>query len=139
MALPSLPDLVARAEIVVRGWWSRSSAWEGDHLHDHAPHVREIQRKRRLADPDVQQLGGEAGGLALRVAGQASFTVGEEVIVFAKAGPRQAEVVGMAQGVWRVRRGPPRVGRPRSRAASAGSPWSAPTGPSRCRPRPPRS
>ena len=53
----------------------------------------------------VETMGGQLGDIAMRVAGEPSFTVGERVLVFARDGGPYTEFrpVGMGQGVMRVR------------------------------------
>lgn len=53
----------------------------------------------------IETLGGRIGDVAMRVEGEASFTVGERVLVFIQGGgPYSASrAVGMGQGVMRVR------------------------------------
>ena len=53
----------------------------------------------------IETLGGRIGDVAMRVEGEASFTVGERVLVFIHGGgPYSASrAVGMGQGVMRVR------------------------------------
>lgn len=55
----------------------------------------------------VQQLGGQLGELEMRIEGNARMHPGDEVIAFLDVDPeaRLAYVVGLAQGVYQVRRG----------------------------------
>lgn len=54
----------------------------------------------------VETMGGQIGEIGMRVEGEASFAVGERVLVFVHGGgPYKAfRTVGMGQGVMRVRR-----------------------------------
>ena len=55
----------------------------------------------------LRQLGGEAGGSSMHVAGDARFEMGEEVVVFLRSGQAGGEVVyleGLSLGKFRVAR-----------------------------------
>jgi hypothetical protein len=53
----------------------------------------------------VETLGGRMGDVAMQVAGEPTFVVGERVVLFAREGRGRASLrpVGMAQGVMRIR------------------------------------
>lgn len=70
-----------------------------------------VQRELRGDAPDdgeviVETMGGQLGEIGMRVEGEASFQLGERVLVFAHGGGPYAafRTVGMGQGVMRVRR-----------------------------------
>ncbi len=74
-------------------------------------HRIEVEREIRGHDPDqreliVETMGGQIGEIGMRVEGEASFQLGERVLVFVHGGgPYTAfRTVGMGQGVMRVRR-----------------------------------
>ena len=74
-------------------------------------HRIEVEREIRGHDPDqreliVETMGGQIGEIGMRVEGEATFQVGERVLVFAHGGGPYAafRTVGMGQGVMRVRR-----------------------------------
>ena len=74
-------------------------------------HRIEVEREIRgdaPADDEVivETMGGQIGEIGMRVEGEASFQVGERVLVFVHGGgPYKAfRTVGMGQGVMRVRR-----------------------------------
>jgi hypothetical protein len=73
-------------------------------------HRIEVERELRGDAPDeteviVETVGGAIGDIAMQVAGEPSFEVGERVLVFIRdGGPYTAfRPVGMGQGVMRVR------------------------------------
>ena len=56
----------------------------------------------------VRALGGEVGDVGMKVAGTPRFSIGEEVVVFARRHPGSAtdyQVIGMSQGKFRIERG----------------------------------
>lgn len=57
----------------------------------------------------VKQMGGEVEGLRQVLAGTAPLFPGDEVVVFARTDGAFHYLVGMAQGVWHVRRAPGRA------------------------------
>ncbi|NNE18449.1 MAG: hypothetical protein HKN10_08235 [Myxococcales bacterium] len=70
-----------------------------------------VEREIRGNAPDedeviVETMGGQIGEIGMRVEGEASFQVGERVLVFVHGGGPHAafRTVGMGQGVMRVRR-----------------------------------
>lgn len=52
----------------------------------------------------VTRLGGELDGLGLRVEGEPTFAVGEELLVFLRSDHGELHAVGMAQGVFPIAR-----------------------------------
>jgi hypothetical protein len=82
-----LPELARNSDAVVHGVVRRvESRWSGDKLR-------------------VTQPGGRVGDIGQVVHGLASFTAGEEVVVFLeKRGARAFRVAAMAQGKYQVQR-----------------------------------
>lgn len=103
-------SLTRTADTVVRGTVLRqASRWTRDGRRI----VTEVEvsvaetLKGAAGEPTVRLLqpGGEVGELAQRVDGVARFRAGEEVVVFLRGqGPGPSQVVGMAQGKFRVER-----------------------------------
>lgn len=100
---------VVRAKVV-----QRQSAWDDDHrrIHTFAElQVLETVHGGGLGDTlVVRTMGGEVGDIGMRVSGTASFTVGEEVLVFLRADPVDAtrfQVIGMSQGKYTIDRAGP--------------------------------
>lgn len=108
-----LPALIDRSDAIVRGRVVAVEArWSGD--------KRVIFREVRVAVDEalvaggvqdtvtIQELGGTVGDIAQHVDGMALFTPGEEVVLFlGRRGTRLFELVGMAQGKYRVERSAP--------------------------------
>ena len=106
----SMSDLAFFADVVVTGRVATITAgWD--------PEVNAIYTyvtvdvvevlKSDIRDPriTIKQLGGVAGGVGLSIADQATFTVGEEVLLYLEARPRDATLYTSAlwQGKWAVR------------------------------------
>lgn len=104
-----LEELTAEADRIVLGRVLLSESF----LHPDGQigtwHRIEVEREIRGNAPDereviVETLGGQLGDIAMRVEGEATFHVGERVLVFVRGGgPYPAfQTVGMGQGVMRV-------------------------------------
>ena len=109
-------ELTERASVVVRGMVVRKQVVEIEgHLWTDS-HVRVIESlKGGLAKGHVLRLrqpGGETRTLGEHVAGVARFTVGEEVLVFARRVASHHVPVGMCLGKFRIVR--PSSGAPRA-------------------------
>jgi hypothetical protein len=105
-----LDELVARADRIILGRVLFSESFQRTDGQFSTWHRIEVEREIRGGAPDeteviVETLGGEIGDIAMRVAGEPSFRVGERVLVFIRdGGPYTAfRPVGMGQGVMRVR------------------------------------
>lgn len=103
--LADFADVVVtgRVEAVTSGWDPDTAA-----LYTYvALHVREVLKgdlsERRIT---IKQLGGVKGGLALEVNDQASFAVGEEVLLYLESRPRDGTLYTAAlwQGKWALER-----------------------------------
>lgn len=105
-----LEELTAEADRIVLGRVLFSESF----LHPDGQigtwHRIEVEREIRGNAADereviVETLGGQIGDISMRVEGEASFRVGERVLVFVRGGgPYTAfRPVGMGQGVLRVR------------------------------------
>ena len=97
---------IVRAKVV-----QQQSAWDEAHrrIHTYAELevLESIHGRPAGATLVVRTLGGEVGDIGMRVSGTASFRVGEEVLVFLRADPVDAErfqVVGMSQGKYTIDR-----------------------------------
>jgi hypothetical protein len=104
-----LPELAARAELVIRGKvMSSESRWTDDGrriVTDVQVEVAEVLKGAPRARLTVRQPGGQVGTLGQRVDGVAAFTVGEEVVLFLERRPDDSfHLAGMAQGKLRVER-----------------------------------
>ncbi len=105
-----LEELTQKADRIVLGRVLFSESF----LHQNGQiwtwHRVAVDQEIRGRAPDEQELiietlGGQIGDIGMRVEGEATFSVGERVLVFASGGgPYSAfRTVGMAQGVMRVR------------------------------------
>jgi len=105
-----LEELTAKADRIVLGRVLFSESF----LHPDGQigtwHRIEVEREIHGNAPDqreviVETLGGQLGDIAMRVEGEATFHIGERVLVFVRGGgPYTAfRPVGMGQGVMRVR------------------------------------
>ncbi len=104
-----LPELSRTADAVIHGTVRRvESRWSGDGrriLTDVEIQVTESLKGEPGSTVLVTQPGGRVGDIGQRVSGLASFTPGEEVVVFLeKRGPQAFRVSGMAQGKYQVQR-----------------------------------
>jgi hypothetical protein len=109
----STDEMSDQATYVVQGKVLRQQLVEveGQLWTDSYIGVSEVLKGRLLAGREliVRQPGGEGLYWGEHVAGAAQFSVGEEVLVFARDLGRHAVLVGMAQGKYSVRRA---AGRP---------------------------
>lgn len=106
-----LPELVAHSDRIVLGrvvffeCFQRSDGTLGTWYRIQ---IERDVRGNGDGDDEVilETLGGEMGDIGMRVEGEASFAVGERVVVFIRDGGAYSafRTVGMAQGVMRVRR-----------------------------------
>jgi hypothetical protein len=100
-ALTSASDAVVRGRIV-----SVAAHWSGDHARiftDADLEVADVWKgSSTLKTLTATQPGGEIGEVGQRIHGVATFTVGEDVVVFLeRRGPRYT-ITGMAQGKFRI-------------------------------------
>ncbi len=109
----TIEEMAVRARAVVCGRVvKRSSAW--DEAHKRIYTDTEIEVLDRIHDEAkvpakivLRALGGEVGDIGMSVSGTARFQVGEEVLVFVRSDPVQADkfqVIGMSQGKYRIER-----------------------------------
>jgi hypothetical protein len=109
----SLDEMARTADVIVQGRVERrTSSWEERRIYT----VSEIRVEESLKGPAragevlrVRQLGGEVGGIAQTIAGNAKLAEGEEVILFLDRDEEKGVhyVVGMAQGKYAIdRKGP---------------------------------
>jgi hypothetical protein len=104
-----LPELTRSSDTIVHGTVRRmESRWSGDGrriLTDVEIQVTETLKGQAGGTVLVTQPGGRVGDIGQRVSGLASFTQGEEVVVFLeRRGTRSFRVAGMAQGKYKVQR-----------------------------------
>ncbi|MBM7115009.1 hypothetical protein [Archangium primigenium] len=109
-----LPELAQSSDAIVHGTVRRvESRWSGDGrriVTDVEIQVTESLKGQPGATVLVTQPGGRVGDIGQRVSGLATFTPGEEVVVFlARQGADAFRVSGMAQGKYKVQ--PPEGGR----------------------------
>jgi hypothetical protein len=103
--------LTARAERIVLGTVeSQVARWTDDHQAIYTDVTVLVTRAYKGAVKPgervvVRREGGALDGLGMRVFGAASFTVGEEVVVFIEMRGGAAYTVGMTQGKLRVTAG----------------------------------
>ncbi len=104
-----LTGLTQAADTVVHGTVRRmESRWSGDHrriITEVEIEVTETLKGQASSTVLVVQPGGHVGDIGQIVHGLASFSPGEEVVVFLnRHGPEAFQVTGMAQGKYQVRR-----------------------------------
>jgi hypothetical protein len=104
-----LTGLAQTADTVVRGTVRRmESRWSGDRrriVTDVEIEVAETLKGEAGSTVLIVQPGGQVGDIGQNVHGMASFTQGEEVVVFLdRKGPSSFRVTGLAQGKYQVRR-----------------------------------
>lgn len=105
----NLPELARKADTVVHGTVRRmESRWSGDRrriITDVEIEVTETLKGQAGSTVLLVQPGGRVGEIGQIVHGLASFTLGEEVVVFLdRHGADAFRVTGMAQGKYEVRR-----------------------------------
>ena len=117
----SLAEMTRTADVVVRATVQGSSAnWDENRTRIYT--VTQLQVSHVLKGPvqngeeiRVRQIGGSVGEITQRVAGNAHFDAGEEVLVFLDRDAARGlhYVIGMAQGKYTVNRrtNPPTVER----------------------------
>ncbi|WP_309891441.1 hypothetical protein [Archangium sp.] len=104
-----LPELARTADTIVHGTVRRvESRWSGDGrriVTDVEIQVTEALKGQASGSVLVTQPGGRVGDIGQKVSGLASFTPGEEVVLFLeRRGPEAFRVAGMAQGKYQVQR-----------------------------------
>ncbi|MFL5345894.1 MAG: hypothetical protein ACJ8AT_13970 [Hyalangium sp.] len=104
-----LTSLAQAADTVVHGTVRRmESRWSGDHrriVTDVELEVTETLKGQASSTVLIIQPGGRVGDIGQIVHGLASFSPGEEVVVFLERhGSNAFQVTGMAQGKYQVRR-----------------------------------
>jgi hypothetical protein len=109
MLRADLPGLAQTADAIVHGTVRRvESRWSGDGrriVTDVEIQVTESLKGQAGSTVLVTQPGGRVGDIGQKVSGLASFTPGEEVVVFLERRGTQAfRVSGMAQGKYQVQR-----------------------------------
>ena len=109
MLKAELPALSQEADAVVRGTVRRvQSRWSGDGRRIVTDVELEVAETLKGSPPRtllITQPGGRVGDIGQKVSGLASFTPGEEVVVFLdRRGKAAFSVRGMAQGKFRVQR-----------------------------------
>ncbi|AKJ05450.1 hypothetical protein ATI61_102507 [Archangium gephyra] len=109
MLRTDLPELAQTSEAIVHGTVRRvESRWSGDGrriITDVEIQVTEALKGQAGGTVLVTQPGGRVGDIGQRVSGLASFTPGEEVVVFLERRGKQAfRVSGMVQGKYQVQR-----------------------------------
>jgi hypothetical protein len=107
----ALEELAAEADRIVLGRVLFSESFLKRDGQIWTWHRIEVEREIRGSAPDereviVETMGGQLGEIGMRVEGEATFRLGERVVVFAHGGGPYAafRTVGMGQGVMRVRR-----------------------------------
>lgn len=109
MLRADLPELAQTSDTIVHGTVRRvESRWSGDGrriLTDVEIQVTEALKGQAGSTVLVTQPGGRVGDIGQKVSGLASFTPGEEVVVFLERRGTQAfRLSGMAQGKYQVQR-----------------------------------
>ena len=104
-----LDDLTRTSDAVVRGKVTKlESHWTGDRMRivtEVQIEVSEAMKGTVGKTVTVQQPGGVVGDIGQRVEGLASFSEGEEVVLFLESLPGSTFLVaGMAQGKYRLER-----------------------------------
>lgn len=100
-----LNSLSREAELIVGGRVvAVESAWDKGRIRTRVTLATETVLKGKPTEADrvtFSVLGGEVGGIGQRVPGEATFVVGERVVVFLTDLALRATVLGMSQGKWR--------------------------------------
>lgn len=112
MLRADLPQMAQTSDAVVQGVVRRvQSRWSGDKrriVTDVEIQVTESLKGQSGGTVLVTQLGGRVGDIGQVVSGLASFSEGEEVVVFLeKRGVSAFQLAGMAQGKYQVQRAGP--------------------------------
>jgi hypothetical protein len=100
----SATQLAAASELVVRGQVvARTTVAEGGRIYtDSLVAVGECWRGRCPEQITVRQLGGELGGVGLRVAGITPLETGDRVVLFLRGRAGHQRPVALSQGVFRI-------------------------------------
>ncbi|KFA90234.1 hypothetical protein [Archangium violaceum] len=109
MLRADLPELAQASDAIVHGTVRRvESRWSGDGrriITDVEIQVTDALKGQAGGTVLVSQPGGRVGDIGQRVSGLATFTPGEEVVVFLEQhGKRAFRVSGMVQGKYQVQR-----------------------------------
>ncbi|WNG49025.1 hypothetical protein F0U60_36585 [Archangium minus] len=109
MLRADLPELAQTADSIVHGTVRRvESRWSGDGrriITDVEIQVTEALKGQASSTVLVTQPGGRVGDIGQMVSGLATFSPGEEVVLFLeRRGPQAFRVSGMAQGKYKVQR-----------------------------------
>ena len=109
MLREEVTDLSRVSDVVVRGTVRRvESRWTQDRMRivtEVEISVAETLKGKGGATVKILQPGGQVGDIVQKVSGLASFSQGEEVVVFLERRPGERYMVaGMAQGKFRVER-----------------------------------
>ncbi len=109
MLRADLPELAHSADSIVQGTVRRvESRWSGDGrriVTDVEIQVSDTLKGQASGTVVVTQPGGRVGDIGQVVSGLASFTKGEEVVLFLeRRGSKAFRVAGMAQGKYKVQR-----------------------------------
>ena len=108
MLRAEVPELTRSAALVIRGTVVRAeSRWTGDHRRIVTEvEVQVVETWKGTSSTTtvrIVQPGGQVGDIGQRVSGLASFSMGEDVVVFLQhTGPVQYRVAGLAQGKYHV-------------------------------------
>jgi hypothetical protein len=103
----STSELVKQADVIVTGHVADVAAgWDGDTIYTYVTLDLTAVLKGWVPERQIiiKQLGGRVDDLALLVAGQPSFTRGQDVLVFLEARPRDhsLSVTAQWQGQWAI-------------------------------------
>lgn len=103
-----LPTLTRKADLVVVGTVTHTAArWvEGRIVTRVTLTPSQVLKGSPGETVTIEVLGGEVDGIGQLVSGMARFEVGEETVVFLERAAETHRVVGLAQGKFRVERGP---------------------------------
>lgn len=109
MLRADLPELAQTADSIIHGTVRRvESRWSGDGrriVTDVEIQVTEALKGQASSTVLVTQPGGRVGDIGQMVSGLATFSPGEEVVLFLeRRGPQAFRVSGMAQGKYKVQR-----------------------------------
>lgn len=108
VAVPLTTERMLReSHVVVHGEvLMKESFWDGQkgriYTHTRVRVLRSLHGKATETELLVRQWGGQVGGVAMAVPGNAAFKPGEEVVLFLMRDDRYHYVVGLAQGKYHV-------------------------------------
>jgi hypothetical protein len=105
-ALAQASQRVIRGRVI-----TTRSQWDPSGLRistTHTVEVDEVLTGESTATVSVFQWGGLVNGIGQRVMGEAHLVTGDNVVLFLERAPTPGvfRLVGLAQGAWRVQRGP---------------------------------